>query len=315
MVVISIDGLSPRYYTKEGTEKLFPTLEHFTQRGSYASGVIGVLPTLTFPSHTTLVTGATPALHGISSNLLFDPLKRNQGGWNWFAEDIKADTLWKAAARKGLKTGSVFWPVTVGARIDYLIPAFWRIGDSLDSVRLLRAVSTPRLLEEVEARFATFESQKMSDRDRARIGLYILQKYRPALMLIKLSDLDRAHHVAGPNSQQAIQALQTIDRGIADVLEGIHSEGLKETTVVAIVSDHGVSPINYVFKPEVFFRQQGWLTYQGDRVTDWRAAPVIGGGLCAVVLRDPEDHLTLVAIKELFTTLMQDVAYGIRRIY
>ena len=140
VVVISIDGLSPRYYTKEGTEKLFPTLEHFTQRGSYANGVIGVLPTLTFPSHTTLVTGATPALHGISSNLLFDPLKRNQGGWNWFAEDIKADTLWKAAARKGLKTGSVFWPVTVGARIDYLIPAFWRIGDSLDSVRLLRAV-------------------------------------------------------------------------------------------------------------------------------------------------------------------------------
>jgi predicted AlkP superfamily pyrophosphatase or phosphodiesterase len=65
-----------------------PHLRALLARGAHATGVIGVVPTVTYPSHTTLVTGAAPARHGIYSNNSFDPFNRNQGGWYWFASDI-----------------------------------------------------------------------------------------------------------------------------------------------------------------------------------------------------------------------------------
>ena len=48
---------------------------------------------MTYPSHTTLLTGVAPAAHGIESNTPFDPLNVNREGWYWYAEDIKVATL------------------------------------------------------------------------------------------------------------------------------------------------------------------------------------------------------------------------------
>ena len=112
VVLISIDGMRPDYITTHACPNAFPTLQGFLTEGTYAEGVIGVLPTITYPSHTTLITGVEPARHGIWGNTTFDPESTNQSGWYWYAEDIKADTLWDAAARKGLVTASVGWPVT-----------------------------------------------------------------------------------------------------------------------------------------------------------------------------------------------------------
>ena len=124
---------------------------------TFATGVVGVLPTVTFPSHTTLVTGASPAEHGMLANTPFDPLNANRDGWYWYAEDVRVPTLWSAAAARELTTASVNWSVTVANRdIDYLIPEFWRAVNDED-VKLLRALSRPEgLLERLEAKLGPF---------------------------------------------------------------------------------------------------------------------------------------------------------------
>jgi hypothetical protein len=106
-------------------------------RAHLASAVTGVLPTVTYPSHTTLVTGVAPATHGILNNSPFDPLHRNQDGWMWYAEDIKAETLWAAARKAGFVSSSVDWPVTVGAPIAFNIVQYWR-ATTEDDHKLLR---------------------------------------------------------------------------------------------------------------------------------------------------------------------------------
>src|SRR5687768_8246301 len=63
-VVVSIDGLMPRTYATPGPAKV-PTLRRLAAEGAWASGVIGVLPSVTYPSHTSLITGVLPAQHGI----------------------------------------------------------------------------------------------------------------------------------------------------------------------------------------------------------------------------------------------------------
>jgi predicted AlkP superfamily pyrophosphatase or phosphodiesterase len=67
--VISVDGLNNRYLAQAGRMRLkIPTLRKLMREGQYSQGAIGVVPTITWPSHITLITGADPAAHGILRN-------------------------------------------------------------------------------------------------------------------------------------------------------------------------------------------------------------------------------------------------------
>ena len=77
LVVISVDGLRPDYITAADAHGAkIPNLRRFLKEGAYAEGVEGVVPTVTYPSHTTLVTGVWPAKHGIFAFSLNCVLKR-----------------------------------------------------------------------------------------------------------------------------------------------------------------------------------------------------------------------------------------------
>src|SRR5262245_30248760 len=74
VLLISIDGLRPDSVTAAEQHGLrVPNLRRFLTEGAYAERVRGVVPTVTYPSHTTLITGVSPAKHGIYSNNTFDP--------------------------------------------------------------------------------------------------------------------------------------------------------------------------------------------------------------------------------------------------
>src|SRR5580700_10905814 len=129
VVLISIDGLKPEAIVDATNHGLkVPHLRAFMTDGVYATGVRGVLPTLTYPSHMTLMTGASPDHHGLYANITFDPLRINDKGWYWYAEDVRSETLWDAAAAAHLTTANVYWPTSVGANIRYNLPQIWRTG-------------------------------------------------------------------------------------------------------------------------------------------------------------------------------------------
>jgi predicted AlkP superfamily pyrophosphatase or phosphodiesterase len=149
-LLISIDGMRPDYVTQADEHHLrIPTLRHILTAGTFADGVIGVLPTVTYPSHTTLITGVWPEEHGILNNQCFDPERKLSGAWYWYADQIKVPTLWSAAHDSGLRTASVGWPVTVDATsIDYDLPEYWRtpalgVPANPDDRFLMNAISRP----------------------------------------------------------------------------------------------------------------------------------------------------------------------------
>ena len=119
VIIISIDGFRPDFYRED--KWATPTLHKMVKEGVSADGVRGVFPSVTYPSHTTIITGATPLKHGVYYNSPFEP-NGSTGRWYWETNLIKVPTLWDAAGAAGLKTASVYWPVSVGAKIDYNIP-------------------------------------------------------------------------------------------------------------------------------------------------------------------------------------------------
>src|SRR5262245_22113298 len=89
-VLLWLNGWKPECITVADQRGLkIPTFRRLMTEGTYARAVTGVLPTVTYPSHTTMVTGVAPAVHGILDNSPFDPLDRNHDGWMWYAEDVK----------------------------------------------------------------------------------------------------------------------------------------------------------------------------------------------------------------------------------
>src|SRR5687767_12942107 len=73
VIMISIDGLVPDYYTEPARLGLkVPNLVKLKLGGAFAIGVEGIYPSVTYPAHTTLVTGVRPAVHGIIQNRIFE---------------------------------------------------------------------------------------------------------------------------------------------------------------------------------------------------------------------------------------------------
>lgn len=325
VLMVSIDGLRANDVLQAKQRGLnLPALSAFLHEGSYATGVTGVTPTVTYPSHTTLVTGVAPAVHGIYSNYAFDPEWKNDHGWNWYAQDIHVTTLWQAVHDKGGKTASLMWPVSVGAPIDYNLPELWRSGAD-DDRKLLRAVSTPGLLDEADQALGVYPQVKSytaeDDARRAEYAAWIWQHKHPQLLTLHLNSLDSVEHEYGPGSAQANADLTRLDQVIGQLRRAVTQND--PHTVVVIVSDHGFASVQHdvnLFQP---FIQAGLITLakptQGQpatkpTVTDWQATPWPNGGSYAIVLHHPEDKALQARVRALLDKLAADPQLGIERI-
>src|SRR6478672_5290400 len=70
VVMISVDGLAADYMDDPKAE--MPTIRALATEGARASSMKAVTPTVTWPNHTTLVTGVMPARHGVVGNNYLD---------------------------------------------------------------------------------------------------------------------------------------------------------------------------------------------------------------------------------------------------
>ncbi|MGC2751405.1 MAG: alkaline phosphatase family protein [Candidatus Acidiferrum sp.] len=318
LVMISVDGMRPDYITAADAHGAkVPNLRRFMKEGTYAEGVVGDVPTVTYPSHTTLVTGVWPAKHGIFANTTFDPLQKNQGGWYWYAEDIRVPTLWDITAAAGRTTASIQWPVTVGAHITWDIPEFWR-ASTPDDAKLLRALSTPGLLREARAGVGEYrggiDTSAEGDVNRGQYTEWILEKKHPSFLTLHLSALDHIEHETGPFSPEDIAVLETIDATIGKI-RATAERLAPGRTYIAVVSDHGFVRTDMQLNLFPLFREAKLITVNDKgKITDWKAIPWETGGSAAIVLKDPNDAATLSKVRELLDKVASDPANGVDRI-
>jgi len=319
VMLISVDGMKPEAIIDAQSHGLkVANLRAFMTDGAYASRVRGVLPTLTYPSHTSLLTGASPAKHGIYGNTTFDPLLRNQRGWYWYAEDIKVPTLWDAAAAAHLKTANIYWPVSVGANITYNLPQMWRAGTD-DDLKLQRALSTPGLEQELSADLGRYpggmEETVAEDEIRARFAIRLLEKKHPSFFTVYLTGLDTEQHLSGPFSPKSNETLERLDVVVGS-LRAAAEKAAPGRATICVVSDHGFAAIEHDVNLYAAFREAGLFTVDKDNaITDWKAMLWPAGGSAAVMLADPKDPAVRARVKALLDKLASDPANGIERIW
>ena len=317
LVLISIDGLRPDdLYASAGDAVPLPHLRALVNEGSHARRVRGVMPTLTYPSHATLITGVSPAVHGIGSNLTFDPTFKNQFGWYWYAADFRVETLWQAAHRAGRGTANVHWPVSVGAPVDDNLPQIWRTGMP-DDRKLLAALATPGLLPMLESALGDYpdgiDESIEGDERRARFAAHLFQQRKPGFMTVYFAGLDHEEHRHGAGSPQAREALAKLDEAVGELVSALRKTD--PATVVAIVSDHGFAPLRKDVNLVGAFIGAGLLSVDAQgKVGDWKASLWPSAGSAGVVLRDKEDAATRARVEHLLQGLAIDPANGIEQV-
>ena len=315
VVLISIDGLRPDYYLPSPARRTrTPALDALREGGSWAEGVVGQFPSLTYPSHTSIITGVRPATHGIVQNTKFDP--SGAGGWFFESSAIKVPALWDAAREAGLKTAAISWPVSVGAPVDYLLPETNQAPRDSTWLDLMRRQSTPGLVDAVVERLGGFEPNANRDytqRDRfsTAAAAVILEKYRPNLLLIHLVEGDGAQHQHGPNSPEAIAAMARIDAAIGSIVGALETAGIADRTAVIVTGDHGFYRVHSAFQPNVVLREAGLIELDAaGRVTSWTAM----AHRSAIRLKDPNDAALAAKVEGLFRNLAETRYKGLFRV-
>ncbi len=217
VILVTLDGMLPDAYEHPDAHGLkVPTLRWLVAHGASSDGALSVFPSVTYPSHTSMTTGVVPGKHGIVGNRTFDPLEDDLEGWRWYAEDIKRDPIWRLAERAGYQAALVHWPVSVGAKVTWLVPEYWRAKD--DNDRKLPAGSlharAPRERRRGAPGLLAWLNAPPDVKDDALtdIATHILATGRPTLLQLHLVGIDGAQHHFGLWSPEAVAAIETDDR-------------------------------------------------------------------------------------------------------
>jgi len=294
VIVASVDALRPEFYCDETWPA--PTLQQLAFEGVRADGVRTVFPALTYPAHTTLVTGALPARHGVTSNRPFLDSGRSEA-WFWESRHIRVPALWNAVRAAGGTTASVGWPVTVGAAIDWNVPDVWPEHYREDSfVGAVRAATTPPgLFDELEReatgrlRGENFGLGWLTREDRVGdIAAHLFERYRPTLLLMHLIGTDHMQHERGRNNPMTRRAVGAADRAIGQVLETVERLEMRGRVAFVIVGDHGSINRHTQLRPNAWLAAAGLMQARDDRGA-WRAAFHADGGSAFLRPRDPSD--------------------------
>lgn len=218
-ILVSIDGFRPDYLDRGFT----PVLKALAENGARAA-MRPSFPSKTFPNHYTLVTGLRPDRNGMINNTMHDPdmpgkvfTLSNRAVASMPEWWEQGTPLWVSAEKQGIRTATMFWPGS-----DYKI-------------------------HDVQPWQHEMFDQKLPDFARVDILLGWLDvpaAERPKFATLYFDIVDTAGHIYGPDSPKTKSATAQVDAAISRLLEGLEARGLRETTNIVVVADHGMAPIN-----------------------------------------------------------------------
>jgi predicted AlkP superfamily pyrophosphatase or phosphodiesterase len=306
VVMISLDGLAWFYLNDPRAE--MPTIRALANAGTKAA-MKASAPTVTWPNHTTLVTGVAPARHGVVGNNYYD---RATGKAVALISDpvydkddiVKVPTVYDLAKEKGLKTAAVRWPATRNAKtLDWTVP-------DVASDDLLHRYTTPKLMTEcrqlgIWADGEPTESGKrdlriISDEMCMRVFLHILHNHRPNLALLHLINIDHVQHLDGPRSPGAYAAIKAADEQVHEIWGMLKRDFPNQATLI-IVSDHGFAPIERLLLPNVILREAGLVQAEEKRITGGAVHVVVQGGSAMLYVDDASKQAVVVdQVKQIF---------------
>lgn len=285
VILITVDGMASFYL--QDPLLAMPTLRKWAAEGAVAEALHVSSPAVTWPNHTTLVTGVHPEKHQVLFNGI---LQRPEAGGvvNLDPESTRSNlvavpTVYDVLHGIGCRTANVNWPCTRDAAT---------LDDNFPDVLNTLAHTTPRLRAELvqagilaDREDATLRHMSAAGHDQVwtDAAVHLIRARRPNFLLFHLLVTDSIQHAYGPQSGAAYTALALADAHLADLLRAVEAAGLRDETTIIVASDHGFAKPTKLINPNAVFRKAGMFRPEPNR----RAQALAEGGTAFVYLTAP----------------------------
>ena len=285
-IVISIDSLFTediKYLNN------LPNFKKILENSSIVKNVNCIYPTLTYPCHTSIITGVYPDKHKISHNEKFQPYSE-VNDWYWYSEDIKVDTIIDIAKRNNIKTSTILWPVTGGCVSDYNIAEIWTKEKNDNPIDVFTKSSTKELINTIYPKYShiiKWNTQPYLDEFGMCCAEDIIVTYKPELMLIHLAYLDHTRHKYGLFNEYVENSFIKYDEWIGRLINSLENAGVYEETNFIILGDHGQIGVKKLISPNVILKNKGFIDIdENGKLIDYKAICHSAGISTHIMVKD-----------------------------
>lgn len=291
VVLITLDGFPAR--ALKDPRLPMPELRALEANGAHADAMIPINPTVTWPNHTTLITGVNASVHHVMQNGLItfpaDGAEPRIKPWVPKSELVHAETLYDAAAAKGLTTGQVDWVAIYDAK-----HVKWQFAERpIPDSPIVRDLITQNLITPADVRHFDDSSPAWRDQIWTDAAIDILVHHTPNLLLFHLLQTDTISHEYGTMTNAAFAAYAYADTRIAALVNAARQAGLLNRITFIIASDHGFANYHHRIRPNAALVQLGLLKKQDGQYRG-KVWSVSVDGVDYIYIRDKSERATLV---------------------
>ncbi len=317
LVVISNDAL-----VTEDIEylKTKPVFQELLNKGTWIKKVKTIYPSITYPCHTSMITGCFPDKTHLYNN---EVDQWGDPSWVWERKYNHAKTLIDAAKEKGLTTANVFWPVLGNdPNIDFNIPEYWSqsASDPLTDALKRMGTSDKVIKEIVEPNLYYIEGHQRvhpyCDEFVFSCARDMILKYQPDVLFVHPAGIDGLRHQKGVFNEYVTEQLDYTYYWIEKIVRAIKEVGEWENTDFILASDHGQMDIMRWCHPNILLANAGLIKLDKDNNTlEARAYIKAVGGSAQVFISDPNDKEAYDLTYKVFSDAVKSGLYGFERIY
>src|SRR5438270_5985781 len=242
VVVISLDGFPA--YDLEDPKLPIPALRQLMKTGSWARRMQPVNPTVTWPNHTTMVTGLFPRDHGLLYNGTLvrtdEPLSAKVDPNIAKEQMVHVPTLYDVANKAKRTTTQLDWvAINDEPTINWACPEKAKPSDPL-----VREMITKGALQTDDIGNQGNPTILWRDQIWTKAGAYIIREHKPNLLLFHLLTLDSTHHNYGPKTLASYAAIAFLDGCVRELIQAVKEAGMLDRTTFVVLSDHGFKKVS-----------------------------------------------------------------------
>ncbi|MGK2864268.1 MAG: phosphonoacetate hydrolase [Chitinophagaceae bacterium] len=227
IVVICIDGSADEYLDTTLSFDRMPNLKKMSQNG-YRGMVRGALPSFTNVNNSSIVTGVSPAIHGISGNFFYDAAKDKEVMMN-SSEYLRAETLLAAAANAGRKVAVVTAKEKLRDILSHKLKGIAISAEKanqarkethgVDKVEEIVGLATPQIYSAEASLFVL------------RAGVEFIEKGLSDFLYLSLTDY--MQHTFSPEAEESLAFYEAMDKEIGKLIA--------LGAIVGATADHGMN--------------------------------------------------------------------------
>lgn len=288
------------------TLRHMPRLAKLAGQG-WSSELATVLPAVTCTVQSTMLTGLTPAQHGIVGNGWYFRELGDVFLWRQHNELVSGENIWEAARRSNpdYQAGNICWWYAMGMSTDLTVtprPIYHADGRKSPGAYM----RPPGLHDELVSGYGEFPlfqywgptAAIQSTEWIVSSTRHIMRNQAPHLLMAYLPHLDYDLQRFGPDSPQAVQAAADLDAVLAPLLDEASTRGY----AVIAVAEYGIEEAHTPVDINRVLRREGLLeVYVQDgreQLDPWtsRAFAVADHQVAHVYISNPADVDRVAAI-------------------